>query len=96
MNEKNESMKQVNSESQRLLLIDRKALNLSGIVDVESFDETGAVLKTSDGILAVEGENLHVVKLDLSSGAVNIDGKINGIFYSDLGSAKTRGKRLFK
>lgn len=96
MNEKNQNIRQMQDETQRLLLTDRKALHLTGILDVESFDETGTVLKISDGILAVEGEGLHVVKLDLSSGEVSIDGKINGIFYSDSGSAKSRGKRLFK
>ncbi len=81
---------------QRLLILDRKTMNITGVLDVVSFDEGGAVLKTSLGTLAVDGEGLHVVKLDLSNGNVAIDGKINGIFYSQSDGAKKQARRLFR
>jgi hypothetical protein len=45
-------------------------------------------------MLAVDGENLHVVKLDLAGGNVSIEGKVNGFFYAD-GTAK-KAKRFFR
>jgi sporulation protein YabP len=69
-------------------------MELSGVEDVVSFDENGAVLRTVLGMLAVDGENLHVVKLDLAGGNVSIEGKVNGFFYAD-GTAK-KAKRFFR
>ncbi len=71
-------------------------MELTGVEDVVSFDETGAVLRTTLGMLAVDGEELHVVKLDLAGGNVQIEGKVNGLIYSDGGSAKKAAKRLFR
>ena len=83
-------------EAQRLFLLDRKVLELTDVQDVVSFDETGAVLRTGLGMLALDGEALHVVKLDLSGGSLKIEGKINGLSYSDAGSGKKAVKRLFR
>ena len=80
----------------KLLLLGRETLDLTGIEDVIRFDETGAVLRTSLGLLAVDGEDLHVVKLDLAGGNVQIEGKVSGLIYSDVGSAKKTAKRLFR
>ena len=80
---------------QRLLLLDRSTLELTGVEDVVSFDETGAVLKTGLGLLAVEGEALRVVKLDLTGGLISLEGRIGALIYSESGSAKKNGKRLF-
>ena len=95
MTNKQDSPSVGNSSSHRLLLQNRAAMELTGVEDVISFDETGAVLRTVLGMLAVDGENLHVVKLDLAGGSVQIEGKINGLFYSD-GAAKKASKRLFR
>ncbi len=83
-------------EEQRLVLTDRSKMTLSGVEDVVSFDETGAVFRTGLGTLAIDGEGLHVVKLDLAGGDVEIEGKVNGLFYSEAGGAKSRAKRLFR
>ncbi len=79
----------------KLLLMNREAMELTGVEDVVSFDENGAVLRTVLGMLAVDGEDLHVVKLDLAGGNVQIEGKVNGLIYSD-GGAKKAAKRLFR
>ncbi len=84
------------AEPQRLLLLDRRVLELTDVEDVISFDESGAVLRTGLGILALEGEDLHVVKLDLAGGSLKIEGKINGLMYSDAGQSKKAVKRLLR
>ena len=76
-------------------LDNRTRAALTGVEDVVSFDENGAVLRTVLGMLAVDGEDLHVVKLDLAGGNVQIEGKVNGLIYSD-GGAKKAAKRLFR
>ncbi len=77
---------------QRLLLQNRSRLELSGVSDVVSFDDVGALIKTVNGMLAVDGEGLHVIALDLGGGNICFEGKINGLFFSD--AVKGKGKRF--
>lgn len=76
----------------KLVLSDRGHLDLHGVSDVISFDDTGALIKTADGVLAVDGEGLHVITLDVNGGSISFEGRINGLFFSDS-SHKGKGKR---
>ena len=66
-----------------LLLKNREKLSLDGVCEVVSFDEQAVLLKTVLGRLSVEGEALHVTKLLLDVGEVNIEGKIQAIYYDE-------------
>lgn len=82
-----------------LILENRKKLTLSGIADVDSFDEEAITLFTDTGTLEVKGEALHIHKLSVETGEVSIEGRIDSLFYSDGSSSKTRGNllsRLFR
>ena len=69
----------------------RDGIAVSGVSDVISFDEGGVVMETDCGSFAVEGEGLHVTTLELSSGNVRIEGKINGVYYFDVRPVKKKG-----
>lgn len=71
------------NEHKKLILTDRERLEMSGVIDVTSFDEEHALIKTESGMLAVDGEGLHVTSLDLGHGNISFEGKINGLFFSD-------------
>jgi len=72
----------------------REGISIDGVVDVVSFDERGVALETVVGSMAVEGEDLHVTVLNITDGKVEIDGRINGIYYYE---SKPSGKRgLFR
>ncbi|MCD8331195.1 MAG: YabP/YqfC family sporulation protein, partial [Oscillospiraceae bacterium] len=43
----------------RLALEERNNLTVSGVEDVESFDENAVVIQTFQGLLVVRGEGLH-------------------------------------
>ncbi len=79
------------NEHKKLILTDREKLELSGVLDVVSFDEEHALIKTENGMLAVDGEGLHVTMLDLGHGNISFEGKINGLYFSD--AQKSRGRR---
>lgn len=70
----------------------RTKTEISGVEEVESFDEGCVVLHTLCGEMTIEGEELRVGTLDMERGVVVVDGKINGIYYSD-GEPKKRGLR---
>ncbi len=71
----------------------RKKLSVSGVDDVESFDENEVVMSTSQGILIVRGSGLRVEKLSLDSGDVVLEGELDKLEYED--DIKTQGGGLF-
>ena len=72
----------------RLELEGRERLTVSGVEDVERFDETGIVMSTSAGTLVITGEDLHIGKLSLDGGELHVDGQIDALTYEDQGPGK--------
>ena len=72
----------------RLELDGRESLTVSGVEDVERFDETGIVMSTAVGTLVVTGEDLHIGKLSLDGGELHVDGRIDSLAYEDQGSGR--------
>jgi len=69
----------------KLTLDGRGRLSVSGVSDVESFDEQMVVLATSRGTLVVRGEQLHLEMLSLEGGEVRMEGQVDSLTYeSDL------------
>ncbi|MBO5939466.1 MAG: sporulation protein YabP [Clostridia bacterium] len=69
----------------------RKDMNISGVKEVESFDETCVMLHTHGGTMTVEGSGLRVGTLDLQSGMVSLSGKIDAVYYSIEQTDKKHG-----
>lgn len=67
----------------RLELVGREHLTVTGVEDVERFDETGIVMSTSAGILVIAGEELHIGKLALDGGELHVDGHIDSVTYEE-------------
>ena len=66
----------------------RKSATLTGVKEVQSFDEHCVVLKTDCGEMSVEGEELRVGTLDVERGIVALTGRICALYYSDAMPAK--------
>ena len=69
-------------KSHEILMKMRKEMKINGVTEVESFDETGAVLHTVCGMMTVEGTEIRIGILDVDSGNVTLNGRIDAIFYS--------------
>ena len=61
---------------------ERKHLELSGVKNVERFDENEFVLETTLGWMSIKGSELVLNKLDTEHGDVIIKGNINSIEYT--------------
>lgn len=61
----------------------RKHLDITGVKQVESFDNEEFLLETELGFLAIKGQNLHMKNLDVDQGIVSIEGKIYDLVYLD-------------
>lgn len=90
----------INKKAHKLLLNNRRTGNLTGVSDVLSFDENEIILETDQGMLMMKGKELHVSRLMLDKGEVDIDGRIDSVTYSEQGSRTERTEsllgRLFK
>ena len=68
---------------QNLVLESREKLNISGALDVLSFDDQIVIVQTHLGLLTVKGEDLRISKLNIDSEEVIVDGTISSMSYSD-------------
>ena len=71
-----------------VILEDRTSLSVSGVEEVESFDEGSVVMYTAKGTLVVRGEGLHIEKLSLDGGDLMVEGTIDSLSYEDEGGEK--------
>jgi len=66
-----------------LILEDRKKLTVTGVSDIDNFDEQTVVAVTDMGELTVRGMDLHINKLNIDAGELLVEGDIFSIGYSD-------------
>lgn len=77
----------------------RKNLEISGVKQVESFDNEEFLLETVMGFLVIRGQNLQMKNLDVDKGIVSIKGKVFDLSYiDDHHGEKAKGffSKLFK
>jgi sporulation protein YabP len=73
----------------------RKKMDISGVVNVESFDSEEFLLETEFGFLAIRGQNLHMKNLNVENGHVSIEGLVMEMVYVDQSSGGDKAKGLF-
>ncbi|MCD8106561.1 MAG: sporulation protein YabP [Oscillospiraceae bacterium] len=71
-----------------LILEDRNKLSLSGVTDVESFDDTEVSLYTTQGELVIRGKKLHVDEVSLETGDLEMSGEVKSMIYGDKDRTK--------
>lgn len=84
----------------KMVLTNRSTCTLNGIADILSFDVNEILLETDMGMLMIKGTDLHVNRLTLEKGEVDISGKVDSLQYSDMSKGGKQGEsllsRLFK
>lgn len=83
------------SRQHKVTMTNRRMCILNGIKDVLSFDIQEVLLETEQGMLMIKGDDLHVNRLSLDKGEVDVEGRIDSFTYSDEGTAGTRKDGLF-
>ena len=88
---------ELTAAAHRVTLEGRDRLTVSGVEDVDRFDESEIVMTTAEGALVVTGENLHIDKLSLDGGELHVDGRVETLSYEDALALRGGGllSRLF-
>lgn len=66
-----------------IIMEDRHHLTVSGVSDIDSFDEQTVVVFTEMGELTVKGDDLHINRLSLEMGELLVEGSIYALSYAD-------------
>lgn len=66
-----------------VIMENRKTISVSGVTDVDNFDEKTILLYTQMGELSVTGKNLHVNSMSIETGEMTIEGDIYSLIYGD-------------
>ena len=74
-----------------IMMEERSSLTVSGVSDVERFDEIEIVMSTSKGTLVVTGEHLHIEKLSLDGGDLKVEGDIDALTYEESRRERSGG-----
>lgn len=85
----------VSAGSHKLIVNNRKSSSLSGVTDVIAFDMNEVLLETELGMLMIKGKDLHVSRLNLEKGEVDIEGTIDSLTYSEVSDYSKKGESLF-
>ena len=90
-----EDMQTVTEKAHRLRLEGRSRLNIEGVEDVSGFDEGLVVLSTRQGSLNIRGEQLHIERIDLEAGELELRGHVQELSYDEPSEASSLWSRLF-
>ncbi len=66
-----------------IIVENREKISISGVDDVESFDEESIIVHTQMGMLTVKGADLHINKFNVDTGELIIEGELDEFAYSD-------------
>ena len=85
----------VESKPSKLILENRKSLEISGVSKVISVNNTNAEVVVSGSKLYIDGSDINIEKLDVESGVLKLVGNFNEFKYAGKGRISFF-KRLFK
>lgn len=66
-----------------IIMESRKQLTITGVMDIDSFDEEQVIVFTEEGELTIRGINLHINKIDVDTGDLSMEGEIDSLSYTE-------------
>ena len=88
----------INGQAHTVKIEERRRLTMSGVEDVERFDEDKVIAYTTEGIMTIKGADFRINRLNVDNGELEIEGEIDSIEYAD-GHKAEKGSflgRIFK
>lgn len=78
------------------IMHNRAAANVTGVREVVSFDENQVIMDTDMGLLTLKGKELHVSRLTVEKGEVDVEGQIDSLTYTSNEAYRKADGSLFK
>ena len=69
--------------SHKLVMTGREKLVVSGVEDVDSFDDDKVIAYTTEGVMTAKGAEFRINRLNVENGELEIQGEIDSIEYAD-------------
>ncbi|EOS64017.1 MULTISPECIES: YabP/YqfC family sporulation protein [unclassified Anaerotruncus] len=67
-----------------IIMEGRRKMTVTGVTEIDSFDEQSVVLFCETGELAIRGTGLHINRIDVDTGELSLEGeRIDGLSYAD-------------
>lgn len=87
-------MEELNTSTRmhKVTMTNRRSCSINGVNDVLSFDIHEILLETEQGMLMIKGDDLHVSRLTLEKGEVDVDGRIDSFTYSEAAGSGHKGE----
>lgn len=73
----------MDEKKSNIMIENRERVNLTGVIDIHSFDDELVLVETNLGIITLKGINLKINKLNLDSNELSVEGKVNSLGYSE-------------
>lgn len=89
-----EDLNNLNKKIHKVNMSNRRTCNITGVNDVLSFDVKEVLLETELGMLMMKGSDLHISRLTLDKGEVDVEGKIDSFTYSENDSFSKKSESL--
>ncbi len=89
-----ENLNHSSNKLHKITMSNRSMCLVSGVKDVLSFDVHEVLLETEQGMLTMKGDDLHVSRLSLDQGEVDVDGRIDSLIYSEVSGFGQKGESL--
>ncbi len=67
----------------KLVMTGREKIVVSGVEDVDSFDDDKVIAYTTEGVMTVKGAEFRINRLNVEAGELEIEGEIDSIEYAD-------------
>ena len=90
-----ENLNAGSNKTHKITMTNRHLCLINGVKDVLSFDVHEILLETEQGMLTIKGDDLHVSRLSLDQGEVDVDGRIDSLTYSEVSGFGQKGESLF-
>lgn len=89
-----EDLSTAGGRTHKVTMSNRRTCSITGVNDVLSFDVHEILLETEQGMLMIKGQEMHVSRLSLDKGEVDVDGRIDSFTYSDVAGAPGKSESL--
>ena len=80
----------------KIIIDERKNLNISGVLEVKAFDDETLILDTVLGGLTIKGEELHIISFNTETADLIAVGKTHAAVYTSLNNKGSFLKRVFR